>query len=115
MGNLDTARDLYKMGIGKVQDTNPKLEVCLFQCIEVAVSSADVPLQLLKGLYAKVVAQSDPEFVKQNTTSKRRDPFQTLPLEIAAIVLSSLTFPDVWSAASRTTLPLLTYTFVVIA
>lgn len=29
MGNLETARDLYKMGIGKVQDTKPNVGVRL--------------------------------------------------------------------------------------
>lgn len=79
------------------------------------MSSADVPPQLLKGLHAKVVVQIDAELVKPNTNSKRVDPFQTLPLEIAAMVLSRLTFPDVWSAVCRTTLSVLTHDLVVIA
>jgi len=79
------------------------------------VSSAKGPLQLLKGLYAKVVAQLDAQTVKQDTTSKRVDPFQILPPEIAAMVLSSLAFPDVWSVLSTITFSLLTHRFVVIA
>ncbi len=79
------------------------------------MSSAKGPLQLLKGLYAKVVAQIDAQTVKQDTTSKRVDPFQILPPEIAAMVLSSLAFPDVWSVLSTTTFSLLTHGFVVIA
>ncbi len=79
------------------------------------MSSAKGPLQLLKGLYAKVVAQIDAQTVKQDTTSKRVDPFQILPPEIAAMVLSSLAFPDVWSVLSTITFSLLTHRFVVIA
>lgn len=79
------------------------------------MSSAKGPLQLLKGLYAKVVAQIDAQTVKQDTTSKRVDPFQILPPEIAAMVLSSLVFPDVWSVLSTITFSLLTHRFVVIA
>lgn len=61
------------------------IHVCLDRLV---VRRADTILQLLHAVYAKAVEQID--------RPKRKDPLQTLPLEVVQMILGRLEFTDIW-------------------